>query len=294
MKNLSPAGQALLVALRADVDRLVSSEPDVVADKDDSIHQMRVATRRLRSVMRSFKRVLPAVEGSEIRSELKWFAGLLGEPRDAEVLATRFEHLLSIQPEEFVVGPIADRLVATQRRRYAVGHAAVVAALAGERYRNLRSRLEELVVSNLDSKTSKAPATTVFTECLIRDYERVRQDVRTQFAASTENRVEALHDVRKSSKALRYCGEAAVAVLGEPAAHIAQAAKTLQGVLGDWRDAAEAQAHLLDVARQARQAGEDLFVYGVLHHTEGVAVENFLAGYRPALDVLTTECTILR
>jgi CHAD domain-containing protein len=294
MKNMTPAGTALLAALRSDVDRLVSSEPDVIADKYDSIHQMRVATRRLRSVMRSYKKVLPATEGSEIRTELKWLATLLGEPRDAEVLAERFGNLLSIQPDDLVIGPLEDRLVGTQRRRYEAGHAVVVEALDSKRYRNLRSRLEELVISNLDSKLADAPATDVFTECLTRDYERVRQDVRMQFAASAEDRIEALHDVRKSAKALRYSGEAAAAVLGEPASQVASAAKSLQTVLGDWRDAAEAQAHIAEVAAQARAAGEDLFAYGVLHHTEGVAAENFLAGYRPALDVLTTECAILR
>lgn len=290
----TPAGAALLAALRSDVDRLVSSEPDVLADKHDSIHQMRVATRRLRSVMRSYKKILPAAEASPIRNELKWLATLLGEPRDAEVLAERFENLLSVQPDELVVGPVADRLVNAQRQRYAVGHAVVVEALGSQRYLALRSRLEELVITPLESKNADAPATRVFTECLTRDYERVRQDVRMQFAASAEDRIEALHDVRKSAKALRYSGEAAAAVLGEPASQVSAAAKSLQTVLGDWRDAAEAQAHILEAAGKARAAGEDLFAYGVLHHTEGIAAENFLSGYRPALDVLTTECAILR
>ncbi|MCE5287933.1 MAG: CHAD domain-containing protein [Nocardiaceae bacterium] len=294
MKSKTTAGSALLTALRSDVDRLIKAEPDVIADKYDSIHQMRVATRRLRSVMRSYKKILPGDASKELRNELKWLAGLLGEARDAEVLAERFQNLLDLQPDGLAQGPVYDRLVGAQRRRYADAHEGAVKELGGDRYRALRARLEELSIGRLDTTLSEAPAEKIFLDCLTRDYERVRDDVRMQFAASPEDRIEALHDVRKSSKALRYSGEAATGVLGEAAAQVASAAKSLQTVLGDWRDAAEAQAHIMDVAAQARAAGEDLFVYGVLHHTEGMAAENFLAGYRPALDVLTTECAVLR
>ena len=51
------AGKAVVAALRDDIDRLLAAEPDVRADAEDSVHQMRVATRRLRSVLRSYRRL---------------------------------------------------------------------------------------------------------------------------------------------------------------------------------------------------------------------------------------------
>ena len=57
------AAEAVVAAVRSDVDRLVGAEPSVRADAYDSIHQMRVATRRLRSVLRSFRGVFDKDDG---------------------------------------------------------------------------------------------------------------------------------------------------------------------------------------------------------------------------------------
>ena len=294
MKDKTLAGPALLAALRSDVDRLVSSEHAVRADANDSIHQMRVATRRLRSVMRSFKKLLPHDENAHLKDELKWLAGLLGHARDAEVLADRFEKLIGAQPQELMVGPIRDRLVGAQRAHYRAAHRDVVEALDTPRFQQLKEDLASLVVSDLTRKEADAPAARVFTTCLCGDYERLRDAVRTHFAAAGEDHIESLHDVRKSAKALRYSGEAATDVLGATADSVASAAKSLQSVLGDWRDAVEARTHIVTVAEQAREAGEDGFGYGVLYEVESVAVDTNLAGYRPALDRLTQACVVLR
>lgn len=91
------AGTALITALGDDVDRLTAAEPDVRADADDSVHQMRVATRRLRSVLRSYKTLLQRDPVTAANIELKWLADLLGVARDAEVRADRFVTLLDKQ-----------------------------------------------------------------------------------------------------------------------------------------------------------------------------------------------------
>ncbi|WP_067696911.1 CHAD domain-containing protein [Nocardia jejuensis] len=89
------AGPALVAALDADVDRLCEAEPQVREDLPDSVHSMRVATRRLRSVLKSYRKVLRRTPTTELRDELRWLAGLLGVARDAEVRAERFTALLS-------------------------------------------------------------------------------------------------------------------------------------------------------------------------------------------------------
>ena len=89
------AATALVAALGEDIDRLLAAEPDVRADVEDSVHQMRVATRRLRSVLRSYRRLFDAGQTADTVTELKWLADLLGVARDAEVRAARFKDLLS-------------------------------------------------------------------------------------------------------------------------------------------------------------------------------------------------------
>lgn len=287
------AGPAVVGALSLDVDRLVGAEPAVRADHDDSIHQMRVATRRIRSVLRSYRSVFERAEIDEIRLELKWLAGILGVARDAEVMAQRYESLIADEPPERIVGPISARLVEAQRARYAAAHAEVIEALDESRYAQLRERLSAILEDPpLSSKAGK-PAAKLFTKALAKEYRRVRHDVRVEFSAGSDERVIALHDVRKSAKRLRYAGEAAHAVLGDSADHVAGEAKALQSVLGDHRDAVESQQLIVTETEAARLADEDTFTYGLLYMAEEQNGQRALAGYHPALESLTVACSAL-
>jgi CHAD domain-containing protein len=274
-----PAGPAVVEALRSDVDRLVSAEPDVRADAYDSIHQMRVATRRIRSLLRSYRRVFDQAAVKAVRGELKWLAGILGVARDAEVMADRFEHLLDQLPTDLVVGPVVDRLVSAQRAAYTAAHADVLAALDSERYRDLRKRLDEL----LDGPPRRREG--LLTKALAAENERLITDVDVAASAPDDEHIAALHDVRKSAKRLRYAAESAQP-LGEHAANLGIEAKALQSLLGDHRDAVESQRVILDACAAAREAGEDTFTYGVLYQLEGDDAERALAQYEPALEAL--------
>src|SRR5690349_3183437 len=55
----------------------------------DPIHDTRVAIRRTRSTLRIFKKQLDPVAGPAFEEELKWFAGVLGDVRDAQVQLRR-------------------------------------------------------------------------------------------------------------------------------------------------------------------------------------------------------------
>ncbi|WP_405135651.1 CHAD domain-containing protein [Nocardia sp. NBC_01388] len=102
------AGPALVDALAADVDRLRVAEPEVRQDLPDSVHQMRVATRRLRSLLRSYRPAFARGPVTELSDELRWLAGLLGVARDAEVRADQFEALLGANGALFDDGSAAD------------------------------------------------------------------------------------------------------------------------------------------------------------------------------------------
>src|SRR6202020_2343283 len=79
------AGDVVLGYLREQAERLGSMDPLVRGDEPDSVHQMRVTTRRLRSTLQSFGQVIPRSGTEEILAGLKWLGGVLGEARDAEV-----------------------------------------------------------------------------------------------------------------------------------------------------------------------------------------------------------------
>src|SRR3954452_18308347 len=99
------------------VNRLVRHDPGVrLGDDPEDVHQARVATRRLRSDLRTFRRLLDEEWVAAVRGELKWIAAELGGVRDADVLSER----LRKQAAEL---PAAD----------AKGAAALLRKLASER-----------------------------------------------------------------------------------------------------------------------------------------------------------------
>ena len=73
-------------ALSRSVIRLIGEDPKIRAGSDaDPVHDARVATRRLRSDLKTLEPYLSPVEG--LRTELGWLGGLLGEVRDLGRLA---------------------------------------------------------------------------------------------------------------------------------------------------------------------------------------------------------------
>ena len=81
-KPSASAAEVVQAYLKVQVATLRSLEPKVRADEFDSVHQMRVATRRLRATLRSFGKVIPRPATEKVAGELTWLGGLLGEARD--------------------------------------------------------------------------------------------------------------------------------------------------------------------------------------------------------------------
>lgn len=87
--------------LRQQVGRLLWHEPGTRLGIDpEHLHDMRVATRRLRAALRLFQEVLPARTVTHLRGELKWLGASLGRVRDLDVYLERVEGLgAALSPE---------------------------------------------------------------------------------------------------------------------------------------------------------------------------------------------------
>jgi len=273
------AGKAVVAALRDDIDRLLAAEPDVRADAEDSVHQMRVATRRLRSVLRSYRRLFHTKRAAATEAELKWLADLLGVARDAEVRAERFVDLLAEHDE--VPDEVTQALVGASLDAYTDAHAEVLSALDGKRYQRLRKTLTAWRTDPpLDRDLARTPARKVFDGVLRRDRKRLRALVLAEPTAAPADRVELLHDIRKGAKRLRYSCEAAGTVLGDDATDLGSRAKRLQTVLGDHRDAVESREAILAAAATSPTATATL--YELLADTEEAAAGRAIAHYPAA------------
>ncbi|MBF6455606.1 CHAD domain-containing protein [Nocardia cyriacigeorgica] len=278
------AADALIAALGEDIDRLLAAEPEVRADAWDSVHQMRVATRRLRSVLRSYRRLFKRRPAAAMVAELAWLAGLLGVARDAEVRAERFAALLDSELTEGadpdVLGAVTHRLVAAERERYSAAHTEVLGALDSARYRALRDQLASWrTAPPLRKARVSGPADDAFRSVLHRDRARLQRMVGAEVTVAPADRIELLHDIRKGAKRLRYSCEAAADTLGGEADELGSQAKRLQTVLGDHRDAVESRAAILARAAEARAAGESTALYSALADAEDRAAGEHLAKY---------------
>ena len=107
---LQAAGEVVLRALREKHDELLTGDLSVRSAQDDAVHKMRVATRRLRSDLATFRPFLATDRWATVRDELAWIGGLLGAVRDLDVLEARIlDHIDQIDPL-LVVGPVRARV----------------------------------------------------------------------------------------------------------------------------------------------------------------------------------------
>ena len=72
-----------------------------------------MAARRLRSTLRIFDDVVDAAPAEELDNELKWYADLLGQVRDREVLSSRLVKQIADLPPEHVRGPVGAEITKT-------------------------------------------------------------------------------------------------------------------------------------------------------------------------------------
>ena len=253
----------------AQVTAIHQRDPEVRRDLPDAVHKMRVATRRLRSALATYRPVVDREAGDEIRAELKWFAGELGGARDAEVLREHFQTAVAEQPVELVMGRVAGAIDDHLRKVYKAARVEALAALESERYFRLLDSLDELVanpplVEDADRKASKQVP-----ELLDHDWKRMSKAVhRMENAEDRTEQDHELHEVRKAAKRLRYAAESAEPVLGGQASDLVSRAEQIQEVLGDHQDSVVARELLRELAVQVHLSGGNAFTFGRLHAAE--------------------------
>ncbi|MFC9788670.1 CHAD domain-containing protein [Rhodococcus sp. NPDC127528] len=270
--------EAVLNSVRHHYARMSTLADAVRRDEPDAVHQMRVASRRLRSVLGTYDSVFPPEITTPVRSELRWLGTVLGRARDEEVLAERFRTALDAQPPELIRGPVRHRLVDAHRGDYRTAHTEAVAVLHESRYRDLVTALGGLCA---EPRPSGQGSVAKSLRKAYRRLDRAGRDAGLR-GSTAPGRPELVHAVRKRAKALRYAAEA-VTGSRPKAVRVASAAENLQTVLGEHQDATVAQQHLLAAADRARGAGEDTFTYGLLTADEAAGARSSRAEARDGL-----------
>jgi len=270
----STAAEVVLAYAGAQLTALQSLDPMVRRDLPDSVHQMRVAVRRLRSTLKSFRTVLRREDTRHIRAELKWLGSVLGAARDGEVLAGRLRATLAQLPPEVVMGSVQAQVREHFAPIEAAARAAVLAALDSQRYLDLVDGLEQLLAGPPLAGEAGLPAAQALPPAVRRSRRRVHRRLRrARSRPAGPGRDAALHEVRKAAKDARYAAEAALPAV-RPAARkragqFVGRMKKLQSVLGDHHDAVVARGVVRELGVRAHLAGENAFSFGVLYQLEG-------------------------
>ncbi len=246
------AGAVVLAYLRTQVDAIVTQDLRVRRDAPDAVHQMRVAARRLRSALRSYKKLLRGTK--PLADELRWLGRKLAEARDLEVQSGHFHAEIDALPAELVVGPVSARLTRHYGPAAAEARRTVLKALADRRYRRLLDTLDRLVVDPPFTGRANRKAAKELPKHARRTY---RRTARRRASGAP------LHEVRKAAKRYRYALEVAA-----PDSPARKHAKALTKVLGKHQDGVVARPVLRDLGMKAHLAGENGFTYGLLHERE--------------------------
>ncbi|MFJ8232272.1 CHAD domain-containing protein [Streptomyces sp. NPDC094448] len=263
------AGNEVLAYLEAQVRALLSYDPGVRRNLPDAVHQMRVATRRLRSAFRSYSAVLDRTVTDPLGEELKWLAGELGAARDTEVLAERLRGRLDALPRTLLLGPVRGRLRIWTGARGSGSRRRAVTALDSRRYIALLTALEGFLAAPPLRKRAAGSPEQVLPRALRKDYGRLADRIEHALSLPAgPDRDLAMHDARKAAKRARYAGEVAAPALGGPARRFAKRMKAVQTVLGDHQDSVVARDTLKLLAAQAHAAGESAFTWGLLYGQE--------------------------
>ncbi|MEO7422218.1 MAG: CYTH and CHAD domain-containing protein [Ornithinibacter sp.] len=251
------------------------------------VHQLRIAARRLRSVLASYQEVFEPGAVDPVREELRWLGVSLGAARDFEVLRRHLDAMLDDEfhePAGLPATTLRQLIDHDLEQAHRTGHQAAMDAVSSPRYGRLLQMLQ-IVMGPISVRPQSKRARTMLPKILARDVRRVRCVAKqARDAAPGPQRDAALHEVRKKVKRLRYSAECAAPVLGKRASKLASRAKRLQEALGAHQDTVASRAWLEDLAK--RSPDEVAFSAGRLHAREEQRARCAERDYEKALQQL--------
>jgi CHAD domain-containing protein len=224
-------------------DALAEFDPGVRQGDAESVHKMRVATRRLRSTLKTFKRTFAG--SADLSDELKWLADLLGTVRDGQVQKDKL--LADVQEAGPQFAEVTRRIEGHLDAQVERGRAELATALEGDRYLTLLDRIDGLTeVEAVEPKPRRR---------VRKSLDRADGLLDTALAHGIDHE---LHDARKAYKRARYAVEVYAPDAGKPGRQFVKRLTDLQDVLGAHQDSVVARELL-------HELGPDSFWFGVLY-----------------------------
>lgn len=254
-------GEVAFATMRKHFGGLLAHEPGTRLGVDpEELHDMRVATRRLRAAMSLFKEALPT-RAPRLREELRWVASTLGEVRDLDVqLEQLHEWLAEAEPED---RPALESLTDVLRMRRAAARVRMLKVLDSSRYERLVANFTTMLRRG-PLRTQPAARQSVLAagpELIARRYRKLRK---TGDRITAESPPEEYHALRIEGKRLRYALEFLSDVYGKPARELIAPLVAMQDILGKHQDSYVAISQLRELSAGGGRAmsSQTVFVMG--------------------------------
>ena len=259
-----PAVHHVRAKLDREIRALLAYEPGTRSGADpEDLHQMRVALRRMRSVLKLSGELVG--DGAEpVRAELGWLGQSLGEVRDHDVLIGHLREVIA----DFEVRdqPAGHRLVSRFVTERATAKRRLTRALSSARYSTLLHEVSLLTTGREVSSAVDAPKHDLVAG-LAKPHRKLSKAVRALPADPPDD---DLHALRIHGKKLRYAAELAQTSAKKKRAKrikkLIKATRDFQTVLGDHQDAVIAAERMRTVLATAD--GEVGFVAGRIAERE--------------------------
>jgi CHAD domain-containing protein len=224
--------------------------PGTLADVDSEfLHDLRVGVRRTRSAQRQLRGVFPPEPLARFREEFRWLQQVTGPTRDLDVYLLELDEFRAGLPE--ALRPDLEPLRGLLQRRRAGEQRRMVRALRSARAGSIAADwstfLSGLVASPPDDRPDAGRTiAAVAGERIAAVYWRI---VKAGGAIGDASPPEALHELRKTGKELRYLLEFFAGLYpGTVVKPMIRTLKGLQDTLGRFQDR-EVQAHMLHALR---------------------------------------------
>lgn len=263
-------------ALAQHVCWLLAHDPGTrLGAQSESLHQMRVATRRLRAVLRAAKPVLPLDWAHSIENELAWLSEFLAQARDLDVQIAYFEKESS-RLEARDRKPLAQFIAHLRAQRERVQQL-VLSELNSARYFDLVRRIQQAAAD-----PSAVDTTVSLHDLAKREFKKLRRAIRR--LPSSPNQA-ALHTIRIKTKRARYAAELAMWSVGKPATRFMKRAQAVQDLLGRYQDSFTAETYIRAFLKQSTSVRTG-FMAGRMVERQRQRRQEVLARVKPTFKAL--------
>ncbi len=288
----TPIGEVLAPVFSTLASELKDWDLRVRVDEEDAVHQLRVRSRTLRSVLRTYGKLLDEAAARDLEDRLQRLGQALAAARDADVIRGWVPESVTALPDGSIPAHVARRLQRTAAAQYRQAYGELLEELNSLDYFRLLTALDGFAARPpLAAGPDGRSARKAIRRAVKRQQRKVLELV--DAAAGEEDaaaRIQLLHGVRKRSKRLRYAIRSVSAAsgfdFGSKLNAVLATAEDIQDALGAHRDSVMFQEFVATTAREAHRSGANTFAYGVLHQAEAPRQDTAAAAYKEAAERL--------